>query len=281
MRKWHLLLIMLSLATNILAQVDFEKLRLEYEARQPSLDTMTTYPDVSYKSLRVSNTEGTTISFWWMPQKKKRGTVLLVHGFMMNKGNMISRAKIYYELGYNTILMDLRARGESGGDKTTSGPDIRSDVLAVMDYYNRELKKYGPLILAGYSHGGRAVIFAAEQLKYPVKAIILESIPYSLAESFKRTYKIQGLPAMNEGNIDSSLEKISGIPLLLMIGDRDKAIILEEALKVQQTFRNTKSRLVEFKTAGHDLTTSAYKEQYVTSIKSFLQKNHVKKVYTH
>jgi uncharacterized protein len=270
MRKSHLLLILLSLTTNILAQVDLEKLRLQYEARQSSLDTMTTYPDTPYKSLRVTNTDGTSISFWWVPQKKKRGTVLLVHGFMMNKGNMISRAKIYYELGYNTILMDLRARGESGGDKTTGGPDIRSDVLAVMDYYNQKLKKYGPLILAGYSHGGRAIVFAAEQLKYPVKAIILESIPYSLAESFKRTYKIREIPAMNEGNIDSSFGKIAGIPLLLMIGGRDKAIILEEALKVQQTFRNTKSRLVEFEAAGHDLTISAYKEKYITSIKSFL-----------
>jgi uncharacterized protein len=281
MKKWHLLLIMLPWATKVLAQVDFEKLRLEYEARQSSLDTMTTYPDVPYSSLKVTNKEGTTISFWWMPQKKKRGTVLLVHGFMMNKANMIARAKIYYELGYNTILMDLRARGESGGDKTTSGPDIRSDVLAVMGYYNQKLKKYGPLILAGYSHGGRAVVFAAEQLDYPVKAIILESLPYSLTESFKRTYKIRETPAMNEGNIDKSFEAISNIPVLLMIGDHDDAIVLEEARKVQQSFRNTKSRLIVFKTAGHNLTTAAHKEQYITSIKSYLQEIHRKKTHTH
>jgi len=279
MKKWHLLLIMLPWATNVLAQVDFEKLRLEYESRQSFLDTMTTYPDLPYKSLRVINKEGTTISFWWMPQKKKRGTVLLVHGFMMNKGNMIARAKIYYELGYNTILMDLRARGESGGNKTTSGPEIRLDVLCVMDYYNQNLKKYGPLILAGYSHGGRAVVFAAEQSKYPVKAIILESIPYSLTESFKRTYKIREIPAMNEGNIDKSFETISNIPVLLMIGDRDDAIVLEEARKVEQSFRNTKSRLIVFKTAGHNLTTAAHKEQYIISIKSYLQEIHRKKTH--
>jgi uncharacterized protein len=254
---------------------------VQYESRQSSLDTMTAWPDMPYTSLRATNKEGTVISFWWMPQKKKRGTVLLVHGFMMNKGNMIARAKIYYELGYNTILMDLRARGESGGNKTTSGPEIRLDVLCVMDYYNQKLKKYGPLILAGYSHGGRAVVFAAEQSKYPVKAIILESIPYSLTESFKRTYKIREIPAMNEGNIDKSFETISNIPVLLMIGDRDDAIVLEEARKVEQSFRNTKSRLIVFKTAGHNLTTAAHKEQYIISIKSYLQEIHRKKTHLH
>lgn len=283
MRKLQLLLIliMLSPATKIWAQVDFEKLRLEYESRQSSLDTMTAYPDVPCTSIRTNNKEGTVISFWWMPQKKKRGTVLLVHGFMMNKGNMIQRAKIYYELGYNTILMDLRARGESGGDKTTSGPEIRSDVQAVMDYYHQKFKKYGPLILAGYSHGGRAVVFAAEQSNYPVKAIILESLPYSLTEGFKRTYKIPEMPAMNEGNIDKSFETISNIPVLMMIGDHDDAITLEEGRKVQQSFRNTKSRLIVFKTAGHNLTTATHKEQYIISIKSFLQEKHRKKIYTH
>lgn len=281
MRKYHLLLIILTWTTKNFAQVDFEKLRSEYEGRQSSLDTMTAYPDLPYKSLKAVNKEGTVISFWWMPQKKKKGTVLLVHGFMMNKGNMISRAKIYYELGYNTILIDLRARGESRGDKTTSGPEIRSDVLAVMDYYNQKLKKFGPLILAGYSHGGRAVVFAAEQSNYPIKAIILESLPYSLAESFKRTYKIRDVPPMNEGNIDKSLETISNIPILLMIGDHDDAITLEEAQKVQQSFRNAKSRLIVFKMGGHNLTTAALKEQYVDSIKSFLQENSGKKVYTH
>ena len=165
--------------------------------------------------------------------------------------------------------MDLRARGQSGGDSATSGPEIRSDVIAVMDYYSTNLKAYGPLILAGYSHGARAVVFAAEKNTTNVKAIILESIPYSLTESFKRTFKVDP-PPIPEGDIPGAFHAISKIPILLMIGDHDTAIISEEAALVKDAYKNSLSQLVIVKGAGHDLSGAKYRELYTESIKAFL-----------
>jgi pimeloyl-ACP methyl ester carboxylesterase len=204
-----------------------------------------------------------------MPQQKNKGTMLLVHGFMMNKSYMLSRAKIYYDLGYNVIDMDLRARGQSGGDSATSGPEIRSDVISVIDYYSNNLKEFGPLTLVGYSHGARAVVFAAEKKSASVKAIILESIPYSLAESFKRTFKFTP-PPIPEGNILEAFHAISKIPILLMIGDSDTAIIPEEAGVIRDTYKNSLSQLVIIKGAAHDLTAEKGRSLYIESIKVFL-----------
>jgi len=184
---------------------------------------------------------------------------------------MLARAKMYYEMGYNTIVMDLRARGQSGGDSATSGPEIRSDVIAVMDYYSTQLKAYGPLILVGYSHGARAVVFAAEKNAAYVKAIILESIPYSLTESFKRTFKVDP-PPIPEGDIPGAFQTISSIPILLMIGDHDTAIIPEEARLIIDSNKNSLSKWVIVEGAGHDLSGAKYRGIYEEAIRGFLER---------
>jgi uncharacterized protein len=270
MKKRNLLFIAIVYLTPVYSQLDFTKLQQEYMSRKPALDTMFAYPDIPYDSIKVLNAEGDSISFWWMPHKINKGTVLLVHGFLMNKSLMLSRAKIYYDLGYNAIVMDLRARGQSDGKTTTSGPEIRNDVIVVMEYYANKLNEYGPLILMGYSHGGRAVVFAAEKKPDLVKAIVLESIPYSLAESFKRTYKMEP-PPIPEGNISKAFLTISKIPILLMIGSNDKAIIPEEAEKIKETFENSQSQLVVFDDAGHDLMIKKYWFLYIETLQSFLK----------
>jgi pimeloyl-ACP methyl ester carboxylesterase len=269
MKAFLLLPIIFSISLSVMAQLDFQKLKDEFTSRKPALDSMVAYPDVPFDSLKTNNKEGTLISFWWMPRQKSKGTALLVHGFNMNKSRMLARAEVYYTLGYNVIVMDLRARGQSGGQSTTSGPEIRSDVLAVMDYYNNTLKEYGPLVLVGFSHGGRAVVFAAEQNADNVQAIILESIPYSLAESFKRMYKINP-PPIPEGDISKAFQALSKLPLLLMIGDKDSAIISSEAEQIKSTFKNQESRVVVFNGAAHDLSVEKYKSLYEQSIKNFM-----------
>jgi pimeloyl-ACP methyl ester carboxylesterase len=269
MKKIKILVFSLLLFGQSFAQLDLRKLAQEYISRKPLLDSMHAYPGVAFDSLKSTNEEGISISFWWMPQGENKGTAVLVHGFLMNKSDMLSRAKIYYDLGYNVIVMDLRARGQSGGTAATSGPEIRSDVIAVMDYYESHLKQYGKLILAGYSHGGRAVVFAAEKKPGNVQAIILESIPYSLAASFRRTYNMEP-PPIPEGNILEAFHAISGIPVLLMTGETDMAIVPEEAGEIRNSNKNALSRFITFKEAGHNLFAEKNRKFYIDTIKSFL-----------
>jgi pimeloyl-ACP methyl ester carboxylesterase len=269
MKKLQILVFGTLLFGQSFAQLDLQKLLQEYISRKPFLDSMHAYPDVAFDSLKVVNKEEIPISFWWMPQGKNKGTALLVHGFMMNKSDMLSRAKVYYDLGYNVIVMDLRARGQSGGTAATSGPEIRADVIAVMDYYETHLNQYGDLILVGYSHGGRAVVFAAEKKPGNVRAIILESIPYSLAASFRRTYKMDP-PPIPEGNISAAFNTISGIPVLLMTGDADLAIVPDEAAEIRKSNKNPLSQFVTFKGAGHNLFAGISRSLYIQSTKFFL-----------
>src|SRR4029077_4125172 len=120
----------------------------------------------------------------------------------------------------------------------------------------------------GFSHGARAVVFAAEKNTSMVKAVILESIPYSLAESFRRTYKMEH-PPIPEGNISNAFQAISRIPTLLMIGANDFVIIPEEAGKIKELIKNENSQLIIFENAGHDLSVKKFSGLYKESIQSF------------
>jgi len=269
MKRNKFLIVCIFYSLHLNAQIDLVKLQQEYMSRKPALDSMYAYPDVPFDSLRVTSEDAISISFWWMPREKKKGTILLVHGFGMNKSHMLPRAKIYYNLGYNVLLVDLRARGQSAGKLATPGPETGNDVAAVIQYYSSKLNDYGPLILAGYSHGGRAVVFAAKKNPAMVKAIILESIPYSLTESFRRTYKTNP-PPIPAGNIDAAFEAIAEKPVLLMIGDTDDAIIPDEAKKIKGFLTNENSQLVIFENAGHDLSKEKNRPLYERSIQLFL-----------
>ena len=107
--------------------IDIKKMQARYERRMPMLDSMYNYPDQylgkKYTSLKAKTTDDIDISGWLIKGKKGKGTVLMVHGFMMNKSHMLSRAKTFVEGGISVLLMDLRARGESGGKKTSTGKD--------------------------------------------------------------------------------------------------------------------------------------------------------------
>lgn len=269
MKRNKILIACIFICSQLHAQIDLIKLQQDYMSRKPALDSMYAYPDIPFDSLRTTSEDGISISFWWMPREKKKGTILLVHGFGMNKSHMLPRAKIYYNLGYNVLLMDLRARGQSGGKLATPGPETGNDVAAIIQYYDSKLKDYGPLVLTGYSHGGRAAVFAAKKSLSMIKAIILESIPYSLTESFRRTYKTNP-PPIPEGNIDAAFEAIAEKSILLMIGDTDEAIIPDEAKKIKGFLKNENSQLVIFENTGHDLSKNKELDLYRQSIQLFL-----------
>src|SRR5215216_7306791 len=77
MKKSYFLIFSLAVSIQSFTQIDFKKLQQEYISRKPFLDKMQAYPAVPYDSLKVVNEEGISISFWWLPHEKNKGTALL------------------------------------------------------------------------------------------------------------------------------------------------------------------------------------------------------------
>ena len=189
---------------------------------------------------------------------------------MMNKSLMLPRAKFYSDMGLSVILMDLRARGASTGRRTGGmGEGNIPDVEAVVNYYMSHYKKYGKLIGYGFSHGGRAIIHTAASHSH-FERLILESTPYSLADGMYRQFKLPERPKFEEENIDGALASMPKMPILLIIGDNDTAIIPKEGNELLKHSKSKKSQIVIFPKTAHDVVIDQNKEKVISTIKAFL-----------
>ena len=271
------LIMSLLFSSNIWAQksMDLSKMKSSFEKRRPKLDVMSANPndiDLDYEAFNVTTKDSIDIASWFIPNKLKKGTVLMVHGFDMNKSHMLKRASLFYKKGYSIILLDLRARGESGGDKANTGNKNAFEVAEVYNYYKNNFANYGDITLYGFSHGGRAVIFGASMIGKAEK-VILESPPYQLGESFKRQYRMPNAPKISEDPINAALANISNTPILLLIGDTDTAIIESEAIALIEYSTNANSKVVIFDKTAHNVFSDKNIIKYENVVFEFISNN--------
>ncbi len=271
------LIMSLVFASSIWAQnsMDLSKMKSSFEKRRPTLDIMSANPidfNLTYQAFNVTTKDSINIASWFIPNKLKKGTLLMVHGFDMNKSHMLERASLFHKKGYSIILLDLRARGESGGDKANTGKKNAFEVAEVYNYYKNNFANYGDITLYGFSHGGRAIIFGASMIS-KVEKIILESPPYQLGESFKRQYRMPNAPKISEAPINAALTNISNAPILLLIGDSDTAIIESEAVTLIEHSTNTNSKVVLFENTAHDVFSDKNIIKYENVVFEFISNN--------
>lgn len=128
--------------------------------------------DVTMRTWVVGETRGgglETVTTWIFrpaderqPVAEPRGTVVLLHGFMLVKEIMGAFAAVLADAGFDTVLVDLPGHGESGGDFVTWGVREAPAVNAL----RRQLETEGaarPLIAFGVSLGGSVAIRAAAE----------------------------------------------------------------------------------------------------------------------
>jgi len=86
-------------------------------------------------------------------------TVVLLHGISACKEIQLERAKVLADAGYASLLLDLRAHGQSEGDYCTFGYYEKNDLRAVADTLER-LFPTRPMAVWGASLGGAVALQA-------------------------------------------------------------------------------------------------------------------------
>ncbi len=105
---------------------------------------------------------------------KQKGTIILIHGIRAYKEHFLPVCKMLSDSGYNSIIFDLRAHGESDGKFCTYGYLERNDLKTLIDsiYQIEHLsKKIG---IWGQSLGGAIAMLTIASDKR-VKFGIIES----------------------------------------------------------------------------------------------------------
>ena len=101
-----------------------------------------------------------------------RGTVVVLHGWMMDGGSLLPWSLQLAQAGYRTISLDLRNHGRSGAAPSGYGLREARDVADAITALRASGEVVGPLHLMGVSYGAATAIFSARELGLQVDNVI-------------------------------------------------------------------------------------------------------------
>jgi fermentation-respiration switch protein FrsA (DUF1100 family) len=113
--------------------------------------------------------DGVRIAGWWIPAVKSSPTrapsprtVIVCHGLAANKSNQLVLGRNLIQGGYNVLIFDFRAHGESEGQLTSLGDRERQDVLGAVRWLRANRPDQSQHVFGlGASLGAAALIAAA------------------------------------------------------------------------------------------------------------------------
>jgi len=130
-------------------------------------------PDLQAEIVAIPSRSGSVLAGWLCHAEQPRGSVVLMHGVRSNRLSMVERARFFREQGYDVLLFDFQAHGESPGEHITFGYRESRDAEAALDFARSRLPGR-PVAAIGTSMGGAALLLAHHPL--PVDALILEAV---------------------------------------------------------------------------------------------------------
>lgn len=101
-----------------------------------------------------------------------RGTVVLLHGWMMNGDSMLPWSLQLAQSGYRVVTIDLRNHGHSGAGPSGYGTFESDDVVDVIDALQAKGEVQGSLYLFGVSYGAATALFTADKLGDRVTGVV-------------------------------------------------------------------------------------------------------------
>lgn len=214
--------------------------------------------------------------------------VLLCHGYLGSKEDMVCHARHFVENGYHCLAPDARGHGQSSGNYIGMGWKDRLDVIEWIKYIIN-LDKDAEIILFGISLGASAIMMASgETLPENVKAIIEDggytSVYDEISYQIRHTMKVPAsIVSESVGYLirhknhycihqASALEQIkkSSLPMFFIHGDADTFAPTKMAYKLYDACPNYKDIYI-VKNSAHGNNIFADPTLYFKEIFTFLK----------
>ncbi|MBI1343893.1 MAG: hypothetical protein GC171_13250 [Terrimonas sp.] len=223
-------------------------------------------PSVPYDTLSLSLSNGLKISGWYIRADTAIGTAILFHGLGSNKGQPLNEAAELRLLGYNTLLIDLRAHGASEGKAFSLGYKESEEVKLAYDYIKG--KGESNILLWGMSVGAVIIAKAIDDYAISPSKIILEMPFSSLEDHLRSRARTLGFPeepfaffvtfwtGLEQGywgyahKTTTYVRKIK-CPVLLQWGKQDEYVKESEIKAIFKNIGTSKKQLVVYDQSGH------------------------------
>ena len=236
---------------------------------------------IRYKNVSFFTYDKINIKGWLLRSEKAKGTVIVGHGYPFDKGNILPAALFLYP-NYNLLYYDHRYFGGSSGKITTVGIREVEDVKAAVEFIRKEFGRKEKIALYGFSLSASAMLMS----NLNVKAIIADSPYASLEMMVQQVYRIFGplkypfvkfinflvklFFGVNIKDVSPALAvRNSKIPILLIHGDKDSQIPVENSYAIKEANPNITLWIVKDSDHGQAFSMPEYKRR----VKDFLQKN--------
>ena len=216
---------------------------------------------------------------------------ILAHGYGANHLCHIENVIDFYNLGFNVLIIDERAYGNSEGDYTSLGWKERVDIKDWVWYIAKKFPN-SKIITWGISMGASTVLLSCGEDMPDNFKLCIADCPFN--SFYELLYYLcghtMGLPSLvskfvlsatssiakirHKTNIKFSVQdslKKSKVPILFFHGDSDTFIPLEYAKKMYDSYTQD-HELVITKYAGHCSSYYIDHENYVNKIKNFCDK---------
>jgi pimeloyl-ACP methyl ester carboxylesterase len=244
------------------------------------------FEDVSFRS-RVDNV---LLKGWFLPAKGNLA-LIIVNGGSQNRvddnSDTLPLARELVQKGYNTLLFDLRGRGESEG-KGLSLSNIDRDIGGAVDYMvGRGYPQQGTGILGFCSGAASAAIYASQN---NIGGLVLVGCFSTVDNIVKSEAKDLGIPGflltifkpgvmlasqviyhfkpVNPANI---VDKIN-CPVLFVHEDNDIYITRGEMEGLYKSARRPESEFVEMKNCLHSQSFRTHPVEFIEKVDGFLRK---------
>lgn len=242
------------------------------------------------ESITILSEEGLRLTGTMLWAERDTGkTVIAVHGY---RGQAIrdfaGSARFYHDMGYNLLMVDNRAHGDSEGAWIGFGWKDKNDIRRWCEYLVDRTNGAARIVLLGVSMGGAAVMMASgDDLPYQVKGII-EDCGYStvwdqLWSAYPKgcrfpkrctMYLASGISKLvngfsfKEASCVRQLQK-NRRPMLFIHGGADAFVPTRMVYEAYAATKGEK-RLLIVEGAGHALSVVRDPERYYGSIRKFL-----------
>ena len=242
-------------------------------------------PDSNYKTIYLITKENLKLEAWLMQVQNSMGTVALFHGHGSKKSAVLTEAYSFQKMGYNTLLVDFRAHGNSEGNTCTIGYKEAEDVKLAYSYLQQQGEKN--IVLWGISLGAATITKAVNDYGITPQKIILEMPFGSLPDAVAGRVSIMGLPkepittmltfwgGIENGFWAFSLKPSEYVkkikcPVLLQHGSKDSRVTETETKEIFDNI-STNKKWVEYTESAHQSLCTNEHTKWVTEVSSFLK----------
>ena len=155
--------------------------------RQPLCDLVDEFEAFPYEEVSIISHDGLRLVGRYFHFSDDNRVEILFHGW---RGNAMrdgcGGAKIARDVGYNLLVVDQRAHGDSDGNVITFGINEKYDCLAWANYAVERFGKDVVILLGGVSMGAATVLMASALPLPPNVKAITADCPYSSPEAIIR-----------------------------------------------------------------------------------------------